>query len=228
MCRFVGVLGVLFKRIMMLTVTKKRNSGFAVLEVLAVLLIIASIMALTAPKFIHMKSYARKQVLSSVANQLDRSRKFIRASAYVSDLLQDSDRFFILCFSGYENPKCGKEGYIEDMISTKMILIQRGYPVVAARSVLAPLSMLGYEYTADSYSSLKEKINQDVMLFETCGTYCNLEDLNSVCGTDICVQDSTKGALILLNGVSAADQCYVRYFRSGGKSPEIEVVSKGC
>ncbi len=213
---------------MMLRKTKKSNSGFAFLEVFAVLLIVASIMALTAPKFIHMKSYARKQVLSSIATQLDRSRKFIRASAYIKDLLQDSDRFFILCFNNYDNPKCGREGYAEDLVSTDMLLIQRGYPAVAARSVLAPVSMLGYRFSADSYQALKEKINQEINLIETCGTYCRFEDLTDVCLTDICIQDSTRGALILLSGVSASDQCYVRYFHNGGKVPEIEVVSKGC
>ncbi|MBQ8707596.1 MAG: hypothetical protein IJ523_05875 [Succinivibrionaceae bacterium] len=200
----------------------------AVLEIIAVLLIVTAIAALTAPKFIHMKSVARKQVLGSIAVQLERSSRFIRANTFKHGMLEDSDRFYVVCFNGYDNPKCNKQGYAEDIVSTDMVLVQRGFPYVAVRGVLAPVSMLGYSYTADTYTNLKIKVNNEVNLFETCGAYCNLEDLKDVCGTDICVQDSMKGALVFLHGMSASERCYVRYLHSGGKVPEIEVETSGC
>ncbi len=207
---------------------KKKGHGIAFLEILAVLLTVAAIVALSAPKFIHMKSVARKQILFSIARQMENSSRFIRASTFKLGLLEDTDRFYVMCFNNYTNPKCGKEGYSEDIVSTKMVLVQRGFPYVAVGGVLAPVSMLGYGFTSDSYTNLKITVNNQINLFETCGAYCNLADLTDICKTDFCVQDSMKGALVVLNGMSASENCYVRYLHSGSKTPEIEVVTSGC
>lgn len=207
---------------------RRSGAGLAILEILAVLLTVAALVSLTAPKFIHMKSIARKQALGSIAVQIERSSRFIRANAYLNGILEDTDRFYVICFNKYESPKCNRQGYAEDIVSTDMVLVQRGFPYVAVGGVLAPVSMLGYRFESDSYTSLKYRINSELNLFETCGSYCNLADLTSVCTTDVCIQDSMQGALIFLNGMSASEQCYVRYLHSGGMVPEIEVVSSGC
>ncbi len=204
------------------------SRGFNLLEVLFVLFVVAAMVALTAPKFIHMKTVARKQVLSSIAVEMEKASRFVRAQSFIDGILDNTDKFFLVCFNHFQNSKCGKSGTTTDIISTDMILVQRGFPFVSSQSVIPVVSLLGYHYKAPTHEELKQKISKDITLFESCGAYCRVADLNDVCDTDFCIQDSTNGALVVLQGTSASDQCYVRYKHNRGLTPEIEIVNSGC
>lgn len=202
--------------------------GFSILEVLFVLFVTVAIVALSVPKFIHMKTVARKQALDSIAHSLENASRFIRAQAFLTDAMSNPDEYTIVCFNRFNNEKCGKKGTSSDIVSTYMVLVRKGFPFVSMHTVTPIVSLLGYHYTSFTHEELKKKINREIRLFETCGSYCRISDLTKVCDTDFCVQDSTEGALVLLQETSASDKCYVRYKHDRGDTPEIEIVSSGC
>lgn len=206
-----------------------KNKGIAIIELIVVFLILSALLVISAPNFVHMKTNARIQALIGIANNLDNNSRFIRAVSYENKVLHDNDQLFTVCMNGYKSDRCNKLGFHGNIVSTDMVLVQRGFPYSFSNNVLAVVSLLGYRYNSTSNEELIASINQDIPILPTCdGLVCNLAEQKTVCEAPLCLQGTNQGTLILQRGVSASDQCYVSYFHGGEKTPKIEIVSKGC
>lgn len=68
---------------MMKKATKQNLRGLALVELLVIAIIMTALVAIAAPKFIDLKSNARKQALDTIALQLEKNSKFVRAQAFL-------------------------------------------------------------------------------------------------------------------------------------------------
>lgn len=209
-------------------IDRSHKQGLAFIEILVIAVIMASLVALAAPKFLHLKSNARKQALDTIAVQLEKNARFVRAQAFLQGLLFSNNKFYIVCLNGFHSKNCGNEGYNNDITSTNMILVQRGFPFSGSHEAVAVASLMGYHYDATSYNELREQIDRELPIFRICDGYCPISEQKDVCNKAYCLQESMKGTLIVPQGASASDMCYVRYFHSGENLPTIEIVSSGC
>lgn len=207
---------------------QKKDHKVDIFEGLVIAIILASLVAIAAPKFIHLKTNARKQALNTIAVQLEKNSRFIRAQAFLHGLLYSNNKFYIVCINGYSNKNCGREGYSNDLVSTDMLLVQRGFPFSGSHEAVAVASLLGYHFEANSYQDLRDQIDHEIPIFPVCNGYCPISELKQVCSSPYCLQESMEGTLIIPQGTSASDQCYVRYFHSGENLPVIEIVNGGC
>ena len=208
--------------------TKQNLRGLALVELLVIAIIMTALVAIAAPKFIDLKSNARKQALDTIALQLEKNSKFVRAQAFLRGLLINNNKFYIVCLNGYSGKGCGSEGSNNDIITTDMILVQRGYPFSGSHEAVALATLLGYKYSANNYTQLREDISKELPIFPVCNGYCPISSLTNVCNAAYCLQESMEGTLILPQGVSASELCYVKYFHSRTSLPTIAIVNSGC
>ena len=207
---------------------KKYRRILAVAETLVIVVVLVSLCVMATPKFLELKKNARMQSLDTIALQLEKNSRFVRAQAFQKGVLFSNNKYYIVCLNGFTNERCNRQGYNNDIISTDMIIVQKGYPFSGLHEAVAVATLLGYHYQSTSYSELRKSISDEIPIFPTCDGYCHISDLKNVCNAPFCLQESREGTLVVPQGLSASDNCYVRYYHSGQNLPVIAIENGGC